>query len=165
VLFYQQIYGYLFKNKYKQLVLIRIFADLREKNSILFFFRLNFFLSLNVLGRKLFKKQDTDMNKLLTSIVFCAVISTPLLPLAASAESLAEREANQERRIYDGITDQRELNRLEYMNLERRQESIENQLQRNRIDGNGLNDNEQERINERLNNLSESIYRYKHNKY
>ncbi len=108
------------------------------------------------------KNQDTDMNKFLTSIVFCAVIATPL---AASAESLAEREANQERRIYDGVTDRGELNRQEYLNIERRQESIENQLQRNRIDGNGLNANEQERINDRLNNLSQSIYRYKNDKH
>jgi hypothetical protein len=105
------------------------------------------------------------MNKILTSIVFCAVVTTPLLPLTASAKSLAERQVNQERRVYDGVDDRGELNRREYINIERRQESIDNQLQRDRLDGNGLNANEREDINDRLNNLSGSIYRYKHDKH
>jgi peptidoglycan hydrolase CwlO-like protein len=102
------------------------------------------------------------MKKTLTTLLFCGVTFASLSPLTASANEYNERWRNQERRVFDGVQE-RELNRKEYNNIEDRQESIQNQIERETADGNGLTPCERDRIQERVNNVSESIYKYKHN--
>jgi hypothetical protein len=88
--------------------------------------------------------------------------ATLLLPTVAFAGPIVHREIRQENRIYQGVKNGTVSGR-EYRNLQRREQSIEAQRYRDVHDGGGLTRYERQRLNNRLNNVSQAIYRDKHN--
>ena len=97
--------------------------------------------------------------------IVCA--ATLIAPLAAQASedfphTINDRQTEQQQRIFNGVQDH-QLNRQEYRNLERRSLSIELQQRRDARDGGSLTSRERAQLNQRLNHLSNSIYRDRHN--
>jgi len=84
-----------------------------------------------------------------------------LIPTVASAGPIQHRQANQQQRIYKGVQNG-SLTGKEYRNLQRREQSIAAQRYRDVHDGGGLTAYERQRLNNRLNNTSQAIYREKH---
>jgi hypothetical protein len=103
-----------------------------------------------------------ECNSMKNLIYAALCAATFLLPTAASAGPLTHREVHQEQRIYQGVKNG-SLNRKEYRNLQRREQSIAAQRYRDVHDGGGLTRSERQRLNNRLNNVSQAIYRDKHN--
>jgi hypothetical protein len=96
------------------------------------------------------------------NLIYAALCAaTLLLPTVASAGPIQHREAHQQQRIYEGVQNG-SLTGKEYSNLQRREQSIAAQRYRDVHDGNGLTRNERLRLNNRLNNVSQAIYREKH---
>lgn len=99
---------------------------------------------------------------MLKYFTFAAVgLSTLILPMAAQAGELTQREIHQERRIAQGVKSG-ELNPQELRNLQRREASIAAQRFRFAHNGNGLQPWERRIVNQRLDNVSHSIYKDKH---
>lgn len=97
------------------------------------------------------------------NLIYAALCAAALLmPTVAFAGPILHREANQQQRIYKGVQNG-SLTVREYRNLQRRERSIAAQRYRDVHDGGGLTHYERQRLNARLNNLSQDIYRYKHN--
>jgi hypothetical protein len=71
------------------------------------------------------------------------------------------RAVNQQQRIYAGVQNG-SLTGKEYSNLQRREQSIAAQRYRDVHDGGGLTAYERQRLNNRLDNTSQAIYREKH---
>jgi hypothetical protein len=107
------------------------------------------------------------MNKLLLTSLMAASLALPaiVLPAAAQAGEVYNRENHQENRIYQGVAND-SLTRHEYDNLQAREASLNAQRRYDlaRNDGH-LTAAETRNLNQRENNLSRSIYRDKHNQY
>jgi hypothetical protein len=101
------------------------------------------------------------------SLVGLATIATTattlLMPMEANAypRTVNQRQYNQQRRIYNGVREGN-IGPREYNNLQRRSYSIEQQQRRFRNDDGRIDANERYRLNQRLNNVSDSIYRDRH---
>jgi hypothetical protein len=107
------------------------------------------------------------MNKFVLTSLMAASIALPaiVLPAAAQAGEVFNREHSQEHRISQGVAND-SLTRGEYNRLQGREASINAQRNRDlsRNDGH-LTPREYRNLNYRENNLSRSIYRDKHNVY
>jgi hypothetical protein len=107
----------------------------------------------------------TKLPKSMLAIVGLATIvtattATLLTPMVANAypRTVNQRQWNQQRRIYNGVRDG-EIGSREYYNLQRRSDAIELQQRRFRADDGRIDPYERARLNRRLDNLSDSIYR------
>jgi hypothetical protein len=98
------------------------------------------------------------MKNLIYSAICAAVL---LVPTVAFAGPIQHRIVNQQQRIYNGVQNG-SLTGKEYSNLQRREQSIAAQRYRDVHDGGGLTAYERRRLNARLNNVSQAIYREKH---
>jgi hypothetical protein len=98
-----------------------------------------------------------------TRIRMLAAALIVALPLAASAQEVRNREANQQQRIGQGLQSG-QITAHGASNLENREASI-NQQRRADLAANGghLTPGEQRNLNHRENNVSNQIYRDKHN--
>jgi hypothetical protein len=85
-----------------------------------------------------------------------------LLALSAQAAPVWLRQDRQQARIGQGVRSG-ELTRAETRNLETRERALAATVRRDRLDGGGLTLAERAKINARQNNLSQDIYRLKHN--
>lgn len=85
-----------------------------------------------------------------------------VLPMSASAGPIRDRMVNQQQRVYHGVQNGT-ISGAEYRNLERREASVALQRAYYSQTGGGLQPWEKARLNNRLNNISYSIYRNKHN--
>ncbi len=96
-------------------------------------------------------------------VIFAATLFAPWAAQAREEVpyTINQRQANQQQRIYNGVKDG-EINRQEYRNLERRSLAIEQQQRRDRRDGSGLTARERAQLNQRLNRVSDAIYRDRH---
>lgn len=81
---------------------------------------------------------------------------------AAWAQNIPERRQHQHQRIREGV-ESGELTKGEAARLRRQQESIENQIRRDRRDGVGMTAAERARAQKRLNHASRDIRRMKNN--
>ncbi len=97
--------------------------------------------------------------KKLVYAALCA--ATLLMPAVAYAGPIVHRQVHQEHRIYQGVKNG-SISSKEYRNLQRREQSIAAQRYRDVHDGGGLTRYERQRLNNRLNNVSQAIYRDKH---
>lgn len=97
-----------------------------------------------------------------TTLCIAAVIYPMLNPLKASAGEFSHRRLVQQGRIFTGVNNDT-INAKEYRNLELRTNSVRNQLNRNITDNGNLGPLEKKQLDNRLDNISESIYRSKHN--
>ncbi|WP_404785449.1 hypothetical protein [Altericista sp. CCNU0014] len=93
-------------------------------------------------------------------------VATLFAPLEAQASqqvpsTVNQRQANQQRRIFNGVQDD-SIGPKEYRNLQRRSLSIELQQKRDRRDGGSFTAQERYHLNRRLNRVSNSIYRDRH---
>jgi len=107
------------------------------------------------------------MNKIVLTSLLAASLAIPaiVLPAAAQAGEVLNREHNQENRIYQGVAND-SLTRREYGNLQAREASINTQRQWDLAHNDGhLTPQEYRSLNQRENNVSRSIYRDKHNQY
>jgi hypothetical protein len=95
--------------------------------------------------------------------VFAAILVAPLSAQAGqySPHTINQRQVNQQRRIFNGLKDS-QISRQEYRNLQRRSLSIQLQERRDRLDGGRLTAKERYQLNQRLNNVSHSIYSDRH---
>jgi hypothetical protein len=82
-------------------------------------------------------------------------------PISATAGPIRDRMVNQQQRIYYGVKNDT-ISGAEYRNLERRSASVAAQRYRYAQSGDGLTVGEKAVLNYRLNNISRSIYRDKH---
>jgi hypothetical protein len=107
------------------------------------------------------------MNKTVMTSLMAAALALPalVLPAAAQAGEVYNREQHQENRIYQGVAND-SLTRGEYDNLQTREASLNAQRSRDlaRHDGH-LTPQEYRNLNRRENNLSRAIYRDKHNRF
>lgn len=107
------------------------------------------------------------MNKFVLTSLMAASIALPaiVLPAAAQAGEVFNREHRQENRIYQGAAND-SLTRGEYDRLQAREASINAQRRSDlsRNDGH-ITPQEYRNLNHRENDLSRSIYRDKHNRY
>ena len=99
------------------------------------------------------------MNKSIIAIFTGLLILTPL---AAQAGSLQNRINNQEHRIYNGVKNG-SISPQEYRQIDRREDKIEAARLRAIRSGGKLTQREKHRLNYRLNQISKTIYNYKHN--
>jgi Ni/Co efflux regulator RcnB len=99
------------------------------------------------------------VKKLISAIVFTAIVCAPL---AAQAGQFYNRIERQERRIYQGAKTGA-LTPKEYKRLDNRVDNIESARLRSINSGGKFTKVEQHRIDRRLNNTSRVIYRVKHN--
>jgi hypothetical protein len=99
------------------------------------------------------------MNKVAIAILSGLLVLTPL---AAQAGPIQNRINNQQQRIYQGVKNGT-ISRQEFRRLERREGNIEAARVRDVRSGGKLTQAEKYRLNHRLNRLSNSIYRAKHN--
>ena len=107
------------------------------------------------------------MNKFVLTSLMAASIVLPavVLPAAAQAGEVFNREHNQENRIHQGVAND-SLTRGEYHRLQAREASLNAQRRRDLFRNDGhLTPQEYRNLNYRENNLSRSIYRDKHNAY
>jgi Ni/Co efflux regulator RcnB len=98
------------------------------------------------------------VKKLISTILFTAVI---FAPLAVQAGQLNNRIERQEHRIYQGVKNG-SLSPQEYKRLENRTAKIEADRLRAIRSGGKLTNAEKHRLNHRLNRNSRAIYREKH---
>jgi hypothetical protein len=99
------------------------------------------------------------MNKSIVAILAGLLVLTPL---AAQAGPIQNRIDNQQQRIYSGVK-HGSISPKEYRRLERREDNIEAARRRDVRSGGKLTQGEKHRLNHRLNGLSKTIYRTKHN--
>ncbi len=99
------------------------------------------------------------MNKSILAIITGLLV---FMPLAAQAGPIHNRIDNQQQRIYHGVKNG-SISPKEYRRLERRQDNIEAARRRDVRSGGKLTHAEKHRLNHRLNRLSNTIYRTKHN--
>jgi hypothetical protein len=99
------------------------------------------------------------MNKSIVALVTGLLVLTPLV---AQAGPIQNRMNHQQTRIYQGVKNG-SISPKEYRQLERRQDNIEVSRRRAIHSGGKLTRSEKYRLNHRLNHLSNSIYRAKHN--
>jgi hypothetical protein len=94
---------------------------------------------------------------------FAAMLIAPLSVQAGevSHRTINQRQATQQRRIFNGVKND-QINRREYKNLQRRSQSVERQQQRDVRDGGSLTPHERNQLNQRLDNISNSIHRDRH---
>jgi hypothetical protein len=93
--------------------------------------------------------------------MLCA--ATLLIPMTATTGEVRDRQVNQQQRIFDGVEDGT-INQSEYRNLQRRETAIEIDHRRALRDGD-LSRPEAQRLDQRQDQLSQSIYRNKHDRY
>ena len=95
--------------------------------------------------------------------IFAAGLMTPLAAQANQhfSPTINQRQVNQQRRIFNGVKGN-QLSRQEYRNLERRSLAIELQQRRDIKDGGAFTPKERYQLNQRLNRLSQSIFRDRH---
>ncbi len=98
------------------------------------------------------------MKTLILTITFAAAFCG-----AAQAQNVAQRQQNERQRIAQGARSG-ELTKGETAALSRQQQSIHNQVARDRRDGGGLTAAERARARHRLDNASRDIYKLKHNR-
>lgn len=96
-------------------------------------------------------------------VLFAATLITPLSAQANQHPpySINQRQVNQQQRIFKGVKND-EISQKEYRNLERRALSIQLQERRDRRDGGSFTPQERDRIQQRLDHLSGSIYGDRH---
>jgi hypothetical protein len=101
-----------------------------------------------------------SMFRFAVPVAFAAVLISPFAAQAHDVypRTLNQRQAQQQRRIFDGVKND-QINRQEYRNLQRRSAAIERQQRRDVRDGGSLTPRERRHLNQRLNNVSNSIYR------
>jgi hypothetical protein len=99
------------------------------------------------------------MNKSIIAILTGLLVFTPLV---AQAGQVQNRINNQERRIERGVKNG-SISPQEYRRLDRRIDSIEAARSRDLRSGGKLTQTEKNRLNQRLNRTSRSIYHDKHN--
>ena len=98
------------------------------------------------------------MKKLISSMLFAAIV---LAPLAAEAGSIQNRLNRQEYRVYQGVKNG-SISAKEYKQIDRRIDKIEAARLRKINSGGKLTTVEKDRLNRRLNNTSRTIYRDRH---
>ena len=101
------------------------------------------------------------MKRLVCTILATAVTGLIVAPLSVSAGEIRNRMVNQQQRVYQGVKNGT-LSGAEYRNLQRREASVAAMSYRYGKSGDGLTTRERAVINTRLNNISQSIYRNKH---
>jgi hypothetical protein len=99
------------------------------------------------------------MNKSIIAIFTGLLV---LAPLAAQAGPIQNRINRQEHRIYQGVKNG-SISAKEYRQIERREDRIEAARIRDIRSGGKLTQAEKNRLNHRLNKLSNTIYHDKHN--
>lgn len=93
-------------------------------------------------------------------VTFAALLIAPLSAQAGDAypRTINQRQANQQRRIFNGVKDG-QITPREYRNLEQRSLSVELQQRRDIRDNDRLTPHERYELNQRLDRISHSIYR------
>jgi hypothetical protein len=104
--------------------------------------------------------------KLLTCTILATTVTAVAgaiiaLPMSASAGPIRDRMVNQQQRVYKGVQNGT-ISGAEYRKLERREASVALQRSYYSQTGGGLQPWEKKRLNNRLDNISHSIYRDKH---
>jgi hypothetical protein len=91
--------------------------------------------------------------------VFAAILIAPLAAQAGQyyPHTINQRQVNQQRRIFNGVK-AGQISRQEYRNLQRRSLAIQQKERRDRLDGGRFTARERYQLNQRLNNVSGSIY-------
>jgi hypothetical protein len=94
------------------------------------------------------------------------LVSPIITTLSAQAHqyaphSINQRQVNQQQRIFKGVKNDK-ISQKEYRNLEQRALSIQLQERRDRRDGGSFTPQERNRIQQRLDHLSGSIYSDRH---
>jgi hypothetical protein len=98
------------------------------------------------------------MNKVAIAILSGLLVLTPLV---AQAGPIQNRINNQQQRIYSGVKNG-SISPGEFRRLERREDRIKAAQRRDIRSGGKLTQAEKYRLNRRLNRLSNTIYRDKH---
>lgn len=102
--------------------------------------------------------------KKIIGLLFASLILVAGFSMEASAQTnINQRQRNQQRRIYRGIRSG-QLNGREAVRLERGERNTNRMERRFRRSGGGLSYRERVRLQERLNNNSNRIYRQKHDR-
>jgi hypothetical protein len=101
------------------------------------------------------------MKRLACTILATVATAAIAYPLSASAGEIHNRLVNQQQRIYQGVKNGT-VSGAEYRNLQRREASVAAMRYRYIKTGGSLTDRERAILNYRLNNISKSIYRDKH---
>jgi hypothetical protein len=91
-----------------------------------------------------------------------AIALMMMFGIAASAQTIRQRQYNQQSRIVQGVRSG-SLTRGETAHIERREAALAREVRRDRIDGGGLSYAERVKINRQQNALSNRIYGLKHN--
>lgn len=99
------------------------------------------------------------MNKSIIAILSGLLVITPI---AAQAGTIQNRINRQEHRVYTGVKNG-SISPKEYRQIERREDRIEAARVHDIRSGGKLTQAEKNRLNQRLNKLSHTIYHYKHN--
>lgn len=105
------------------------------------------------------------MHRYILTVLSAAVFLTPLMfsVSKASAGEIYHREVRQQQRINQGVKNGT-IQPGEYRNLERRETALNSTRQNDLKENDGhLTAQERRNLNQRENNLSNSIYRDKHN--
>jgi hypothetical protein len=93
--------------------------------------------------------------------ILCA--TTLIMPIAATAGEMHDRQVNQQQRILEGVADGN-INQREYRHLQKRSVALEVDRRRALRDGT-LSQQESQQLDRRQDRLSQSIYRNKHDRY
>jgi len=93
--------------------------------------------------------------------VIVTLLSAVLLAGAVDAETIRQRQRDQQWRIAGGIRSG-ELTPQETAKLERKEARLNREIRRDRTDGGGLTPQERHKITRQQNQLSRQIYREKH---
>ena len=100
---------------------------------------------------------------MLLKTLLVAAVASSLSPVAASAGEVQNRLNNQQARLNQGVRSG-QLTRREYNHLDRRDDSIQAQRNRDLRNNDGhLTPAEYQHLNNRLNNTSDATYFDKHN--
>jgi hypothetical protein len=107
------------------------------------------------------------MHSMIRFTVPAAFAAILIFPLAAQADeayprTINQRQANQQQRVFNGVKSG-QISQQEYRNLERRSLSVELQQRRDMRDGGAYTPQERYQLNQRLNRISDSIYRDRRN--
>jgi V8-like Glu-specific endopeptidase len=96
-------------------------------------------------------------------VVFAVTLIAPLSAQASQhcLRTINQRQSHQQNRIFNGVKND-QLSRNEYNSLERRSLSIQRQERRDRLDDGAFTPLERYQLNQRLDNVSTSIYRDRH---
>lgn len=95
-----------------------------------------------------------------TILIFAGLMVTVVAP-AAMGQRIEERKERQKARIKEGVQSG-ELNKREAARIKARERDLNRQIREDRKDGGGLTPAERAKIERRQDNISEDIYKQKH---